>query len=190
MLFIVVCYFLLIFLKELFYQLEGKHHTVKLPEFKYYLDEGSTFEEQSDYVQKCLKKLYREKKIKAVKDYMDRNTYVARGFYNTLDATVGSPKKASLLLNDYGIAGIRYDGNIDKGCAVIFNNKDITIVSKATNINKDTMIDNIPEKIEECSLSPLKYKVIGGDKISIFLKNCILFLEYFSIKYFYYFFNN
>lgn len=116
---------------------EGNFYTVKLPEFKYYLDEGSTFAEQSDYVQKCLKKLYREKKIKAVKDYMDRNTYVARGFYNTLDATVGSPKKASLLLNDYGIAGIRYDGNIDKGCAVIFNNKDITIVSKATNINKD-----------------------------------------------------
>ena len=116
---------------------EGNFYTVKLPEFKYYLDEGSTFSEQTDYVQKCLKKLYREKKIKAVKDYIDNSSYRARGFYNTLNATVGSPKKASLLLNDYGIAGIRYDGNIDKGCAVIFNNKDITIVSKATNVDKD-----------------------------------------------------
>jgi hypothetical protein len=116
---------------------EGNFYTVKLPEFKYYLDEGSTFSEQTDYVQKCLKKLYKEKKIKAVKDYIDNSSYRARGFYNTLDAVTGSPKKASLLLNDYGIAGIRYDGNIDKGCAVIFNNKDITIVSKATNVDKD-----------------------------------------------------
>lgn len=116
---------------------EGNFYTVQLPEFKYYLDEGSTFSEQTDYVQKCLKKLYREKKIKAVKDYIDNSSYRARGFYNTLDAVTGSPKKASLLLNDYGIAGIRYDGNIDKGCAVIFNNKDITIVSKATNVDKD-----------------------------------------------------
>lgn len=116
---------------------EGNFYTVNLPEFKYYLDEGSTFSEQTDYVQKCLKKLYREKKIKAVKDYIDNSSYRARGFYNTLDTVTGSPKKASLLLNDYGIAGIRYDGNIDKGCAVIFNNKDITIVSKATNVDKD-----------------------------------------------------
>ena len=116
---------------------EGNFYTVKLPEFKYYLDEGSTFSEQTDYIQKCLKKLYKEKKIKAVKDYIDNSNYRARGFYNTLDAVTGSPKKASLLLNDYGIAGIRYDGNIDKGCAVIFNNKDITIVSKATNVDKD-----------------------------------------------------
>lgn len=117
---------------------EGNFYTVNLPEFDYYLVEEDSFNEQSDYVQKCIKKLNtKNPNLKSVKEFMGYNDYYARRFYNALEREVGSPKKASLLLNEYGIAGIRYEGNIDKGCAVLFNNNDITLVSKATLVDKN-----------------------------------------------------
>jgi len=125
---------------------EGNFYTVQLPEFDYYLVEEDTFDEQSDFVQKCLKEMSaKNPSLNSVKNYMEHKNYSARGFYSALQDEMGSPKKASLLLNEYGIVGIRYEGNIDKGCAVLFNNNDITLVTKATEVEKDEL--RLPEMI-------------------------------------------
>ncbi len=54
--------------------------------------------------------------------------YTGRNLYNDLAKITGSPKKASELLNRYGIKGITYDGYSDGRCYVVFDDKAIKVL--------------------------------------------------------------
>ncbi len=51
-----------------------------------------------------------------------------RDIYDLLSSFLGSDMEASLMLNRYGIQGIRYNGNWDGECAVVFDDTTIKIV--------------------------------------------------------------
>ena len=53
--------------------------------------------------------------------------YIGLSLYANLSAGLGSSKAASEFLSDAGVVGIKYDGKMDGPCAVIFDEKDITI---------------------------------------------------------------
>lgn len=162
---------------------EGNFYTVKLPELKYYLDEDSSYNNQSDFVKKCLRKLYRENKnLSSIKSYMENSSFRGGGFLSALERDLGhKPKDASLLLNKYGIVGIKYEGSRDENCAVIFNNNDIKILSKATVVNKDEpllpeemAIESNPELIanyENPSEKIQKIAVTNMPKVIRYIKN-------------------
>lgn len=56
--------------------------------------------------------------------------YTGRNLYNDLAKITGSPKKASELLNRYGIKGITYDGYSDGRCYVVFDDKAVKVLEK------------------------------------------------------------
>ena len=52
-----------------------------------------------------------------------------RELYRQISSRVGGDKKASLLLNKYGIKGLRYNGRRDGECAVVWDEESIKILN-------------------------------------------------------------
>ena len=120
----------------------GQLYEVEIPEDEEMLDEDLPFSEQPQKVQEAIKQI--------CEDYVDNNKLVdlnviaytnntlekyknnlaykeGRNIYGIISEAFGGDKQASLLLNKYGIKGIKYDGQFDGQCYVIFNPENIDI---------------------------------------------------------------
>lgn len=125
---------------------EGQLFTVDIPDEEVMLNENKKFSEQSKTVQDALKKLYEENwekypnsnhiKLAEIiytdnnsQRYKDNLSYKeGRTIYKYISEMVGTDKKASELLNEYGIKGITYDGLRDGKCYVVFDDKDVKVL--------------------------------------------------------------
>ena len=126
---------------------EGQLFKVDVPEKEVLLDEDKKFSEQSKTVQNALRKLYEENwekyensnattKLAEIiytdnnsKKYKNNLSYKeGRFIYEYISDMVGSDKKASELLNEYGIKGISYDGIQDGKCYVVFDDKAVKVL--------------------------------------------------------------
>ena len=122
---------------------KGQIHKVELPEDEFLLDEDKDFDEQSKYIQNALTKLYTEKILKP--EIVKRNKKMklsqvsgtGKEIYDYISDEKGGKKNASLLLNQYGIKGITYDGRVDGRCYVIFNPDDVVVIDKLIKESKE-----------------------------------------------------
>lgn len=85
--------------------------------------------------------------------------YTGRNLYNDLAKITGSPKKASELLNRYGIKGITYDGYSDGRCYVVFDDKAVKVLEKYyqkmedDGIQTNMLYDNVtPRKLRNMNI--------------------------------------
>ncbi len=106
----------------------GSLLTVDIPENEVLLDEQKRFNNQSEFVQKALKRLYaNEFGIEPKEDWR------GDGIYSNIQAQIAKktqsyddlPKQASLMLAKYGVEGITYVGETDGRCFVIFTDEAI-----------------------------------------------------------------
>ncbi len=144
----------------------GQLYEVEIPEDEEMLDEDLPFSEQPKKVQDAIKQI--------CEDYVDNNKLVdlnviaytnntsekyknnlaykeGRNIYGIISEAFGGDKQASLLLNEYGIKGIKYNGQTDGQCYVIFNPENIDITrtfyqkgiknSETINIDKEDYIN-------------------------------------------------
>lgn len=118
---------------------KGQLFEVDIPEDDVLLEEDIPLSGQSDNVINSIKKLYsdlfnikdfsddnigkelanlspKDDKYKLLSDFRYDDT-VAKDFYKHLSKFLNSKKEASLLLNKYGIKGIKYDGRQDGECS-------------------------------------------------------------------------
>lgn len=114
----------------------GQVHEVDIPEMPKLLDEQRPFSEQSDFVKKSLKKIFKELNIKKTSlDYM-----MGREIYKNISSELGTEKSASLLLEKHGIKGITYDGRRDGRCFVVFNPDDVKVIQKFYQLDKSEVL--------------------------------------------------
>ena len=75
---------------------------------------------------------YKEQRQEALDNYQTilKSYRNGEAIYENLSYSLGSPKAASLALNEVGIKGITYDGRRDGRCYVIFDDKAISIIEK------------------------------------------------------------
>ena len=101
----------------------GSLLTVDIPENEVLLDEEKRFSNQSEFVQKAIKRLF------ANEFGMDFNeNWRGEGIYSAIQQQIAKklqspedlPKQASLMLAKYGVEGITYVGETDGRCFVIF----------------------------------------------------------------------
>lgn len=128
-------------------QSEGQLFEVDIPDDDVLLDENKKYSEQSEKVQKGIKKLFEEggeEYQNAWKDII-KYDYTGKGIYETIREKEGVKyysdnsafkynsefyKMASEKLNEYGIKGITYDGRMDGRCYVIFDDKAVKVLEK------------------------------------------------------------
>lgn len=141
----------------------GQLFEVDVPENDEMLDEDLPFSEQPKKVQDAIKQI--------CEDYVDNNKLVdlnviaytnntsekyknnlaykeGRNIYGIISEAFGGDKQASLLLNEYGIKGIKYNGQTDGQCYVIFNpeNIDITRTFYQEGVNQKDSIEQRTDK--------------------------------------------
>ncbi len=122
---------------------QGQLFKVDIPESDVLLDEDKTFNEQSETVQDALRQVLLDEKFseyfedfESAEEFAESEItdweYGFRGgnIYDRLSKLLGSDKEASLLLNEYGIKGITYNGYEDGRCYVIFDDKAINIIKR------------------------------------------------------------
>lgn len=102
---------------------DGRVFKVEIPETDEMLDEQKYFEDQSDYVRDRLKDAWAEIEY----DY-ELEDLTGAEIYQAFVEHYGSPKEASLAMNEHGIEGITYDGNRDGRCYVVFDDQAIQIL--------------------------------------------------------------
>ena len=123
---------------------EGQLFKVDVPDVDVMLDEDLTFSEQPKKVQEAIKQV--------CEDYVDNNKLVdlnviaytsntsekykdnlaykeGKNIYNIISDAFGGDEQASLLLNKYGIKGIKYNGHQDGECYVVFDDKAVQILN-------------------------------------------------------------
>lgn len=177
--------------------LAGQLFEVDIPEDDVMLDEDLPFSEQPKKVQEAIKQV--------CEDYVDNNKLVdlnviaytnntsekykdnlaykeGKNIYNIISDAFGGDKQASLLLNKYGIKGIKYNGHQDGECYVVFDDKAVQIlntfyqssnnsydINRLSNDNQE--IKNVDGSIVQDVLNPLEYDYINnqvtGEKVSI-----------------------
>ena len=102
---------------------------VNIPEEEEMLDEDKSFSEQPEQVQKALKKIVADGKKNNEFDELEEainKDFSGKGIYSALSYDLFQDRKeASLKLNKYGIKGIKYDGEVDGICYVIFDEKNV-----------------------------------------------------------------
>ena len=102
---------------------KGRLFKVEIPDDDVMLDEKASFEEQPEFIQGKIRDVlgtrFSNERIKGMS---------GRNIYLSLTNVFGSPKNASLWLNENGIKGIRYDGQRDGPCAVVFDDKAIEVL--------------------------------------------------------------
>ena len=77
-----------------------------------------------------------------------------RDLYEFMSEILGSPKEASLYLNDAGIKGITYNGRYDGRCYVVFDDKAIQVLNYYSKIQGDqqgSTVDSITETLSNDS---------------------------------------
>ena len=122
----------------------GQLYEVDIPEDDVMLDEDLPFSEQPKKVQEAIKQI--------CEDYVDNNKLVdlnviaytnntsekykdnlaykeGKNIYKIISDAFGGDKQASLLLNKYGIKGIKYNGHQDGECYVVFDDKAVQILN-------------------------------------------------------------
>jgi hypothetical protein len=120
---------------------KGQVFKVDIPESDVLLDEDKTFNEQSEIVQNALREVLLDEKFSeyfvdfgSAEEFAESEiTNWESGFrggniYDRLSKLLGSDKEASLLLNEYGIKGITYNGYEDGRCYVVFDDKAIRVL--------------------------------------------------------------
>lgn len=110
---------------------DGRVFKVEIPETDEMLDEQKYFEDQSDYVQDRLKDAWAEIEY----DY-ELEDLTGAEIYQAFVEHYGSPKEASLAMNEHGIEGITYDGSRDGRCYVVFDDKAVEILEYWQNQEK------------------------------------------------------
>ena len=134
--------------------LEGQLYKVDIPEIDEMLDENLPFSKQPKKVQEGLRSLPAE--ILEEIDFMFENNNENDGedIYGEIVNIIGkkenyqlsqteAEKRASLLLNKYGIKGITYDGYQDGRCYVVFDDKAVNILKtyyQEENADEEKMI--------------------------------------------------
>ena len=103
----------------------GQVHKVDISEMDVLLDEQKNLGQQSQFVQKAVKKALKEA---GITDITENST--GDEIYEALSEYHQSAKDASQMLEKYGIKGITYDGRRDGRCFVIFNPKDVKVLRK------------------------------------------------------------
>ena len=103
----------------------GQVHKVDIPEMDALLDEQKNLGQQSQFVQKAVKKALKEA---GITDITENST--GDEIYEALREYHQSAKDASQMLEKYGIKGITYDGRQDGRCFVIFNSADVKVLRK------------------------------------------------------------
>lgn len=102
---------------------------VDIPEEEEMLDEEKSFSEQPKQVQDALKKIVADGKKNNEFDELEdaiKKDFSGKGIYSSLSYDLFQDRKeASLKLNKYGIKGIKYDGDVDGICYVIFDEKNV-----------------------------------------------------------------
>lgn len=127
----------------------GQNYTVEIPDVKTYLNEDKKFNQQPANVKQALNDIWKAHNLGTVpKDETGDKLYrilrlnLGENRYDT-----DGPKKASLELYKHGVPGIFYNGYSDGKCVVIFNGKDVKIIKKDYENEKD-YIEMDPTNIE------------------------------------------
>ena len=125
---------------------KNKLYKVDIPEDDVMLREDAGFNKQPEEVKKALNKILEDKTVNMEiremialfkdNEAFDEEVYTAGSLYeniceefiNILDDRNRSQRETSLLLNKYGVKGIRYNGQTDGECAVVFDDKAIDIL--------------------------------------------------------------
>lgn len=120
---------------------QGQLFEVDIPESDVLLDEDKTFFEQPENIQDTLKQILFDEKFseywqdfESAEEFAETEIndwkYGFRGgnIYDRIARLLGSEKDASLLLNEYGIKGITYNGYEDGRCYVIFDDKAVNVI--------------------------------------------------------------
>lgn len=123
----------------------GALFQVEIPDDDVLLDEQKTFEEQTEKVREAIKNILNDmsdhereyfRQSGSLNKSQDINEWDGRDIYHALSVVMGHrkhtfegrEKEASLILNQYGVQGITYDGRTDGRCFVIFDDKAIAII--------------------------------------------------------------
>jgi len=123
----------------------GSLFQVEIPDDDVLLDEQKMFEEQPEKVREAIKNIIgdmseqeRENFYKSgsLNKSQDINEWDGRDIYHALSVIMGlrnhtfegREKEASLILNQYGVQGITYEGGRDGRCFVIFDDQAINII--------------------------------------------------------------
>ncbi len=150
-------------IKDFEYDNLGQLYEVEIPENDEMLDEDLPFSEQPKKVQDAIKQICEDyvdsKKLvdlnviaytnNTPKKYKNNLAYKeGRNIYGIISEAFGGDKQASLLLNEYGIKGIKYNGQTDGQCYVIFNpeNIDITRTFYQEGVNQKDSIEQRTDK--------------------------------------------
>ncbi len=131
----------------------GQLFEVDVPENDEMLDEDKTFKEQPQNVQDAIKKIYQDRWNLDIEDSENYNNDFRKAYneltggqiYRDIDNV---PRFASEILNEYGIKGIKYNGQTDGQCYVIFNpeNIDITRTFYQEGVNQKDSIEQRTDK--------------------------------------------
>lgn len=142
------------------FKTEGQLFEVDVPENDEMLDEDKTISEQSKKVLEGLKKLCYEEGfnyLKVVSGFdKEMKSQTGKQIYNNLRNYIqwkaeengnkisdnNSAKEASIMLNNYGIKGITYDGRQDGRCYVVFDDKAVQVLKKYYQKQRKMFIDN------------------------------------------------
>jgi hypothetical protein len=142
------------------FKTEGQLFEVDVPENDEMLDEDKTISEQSKKVLEGLKKLCYEEGfnyLKVVSGFdKEMKSQTGKQIYNNLRNYIqwkaeengnkisdnNSAKEASIMLNNYGIKGITYDGQQDGRCYVVFDDKAVQVLKKYYQKQRKMFIDN------------------------------------------------
>ena len=135
---------------------KGQLFEVDISEDDVLLDEYELLSEQNKNVKKLVENIIQKENLNF--EGFDPN---GRDLYKALSKKYGSDKQASLLLNEYGIKGITYDGRQDGRCYVIFEDKAVDVIKKyyqkvGENSNKDNDINQRNDKTKYLTNNELK----------------------------------
>lgn len=152
----------------------GQNYTVELPDVESMLNEDASMSHQPKNVQKAFKDIYKENnfqpKLQGFEPVNSRssgrdwyinlmNNFDKKNGVNSYNEKMRGDKFASLALLDHGVPGIYYTGGWDGKCCVIFSGKDVKIVSKDFDAEKNQLdaifdIETIdPDDIKGANLS-------------------------------------
>ena len=150
------------------YENSGSLFEVDVPENDVLLDEQKPLKEQPEKVRAALKEILGET--------ASLENVTGEELYETLIQKEGSPKAASQKLNEHGIKGITYKGDVDGRCFVVFDDKAIQVMQRyeaalrvhGEEINRS--VDAIVAEVKDAYPGAKDVKV-NGNNISFTMPN-------------------
>lgn len=118
----------------------GVTFEVEIPDNDVLLEENTLFDAQPIKIQKALEQILKDEAAgeEFAKAMDNKKSLSGDDFYNAISADLYSDaKEASMLLNKYGVEGIRYFGGRDGEAFVIFNDEAIQILNTYWQQNQD-----------------------------------------------------